>query len=259
MLVKLPKEGGIQCQSFQRTYGIIYFPCCHCGMLLDLVVWLQIAVTPGIEEVVLSVPMHRRKYRCGPHNGYEWVPYNFPCSVFSNGSGNSIRHLHLASCAFHPVAGLARLTRLHLFRVDITGDELGCLLSNYFSMEELNLTKCGNAIHLKIPCLLHRLNCLVVLQCGALKKIENEAPNLWIVRIDSQPEKVPVGDVLQVKDLQMLDFYESNVIHYARAKLPSIMPNHETLSLGSTGEVLNTPILPVKFLYLKNLWISLCD
>lgn len=178
---------------------------------------------------------HRRKftYKCVPYNEYKWVSYNFPCSIFSNGSGNSIRHLHLASCAFHPVAGLASLTRLHLFKVDITGDELGCLLSNSFAMEELNLIKCGNVIHLKIPCLLHRLNCLAVLQCGALKVIENKAPNLWIVRIDCQLEKVPVGAVLQVKDLQMLDCYESNLVHYAHAKLPSIMPNLETLSLRS--------------------------
>ncbi|XP_037442337.1 uncharacterized protein LOC119310821 isoform X1 [Triticum dicoccoides] len=242
--------------------GVKTFKLHHCGSgfnIRDLNRWLQIAVTPGIEEVVLSVPMHRRKYKYGPHYGYEWVSYNFPCSVFSNGSGNSIRHLHLASCAFHPVAGLARLTRLHLFKVDITGDELGCFLSNSFAMEELNLTKCGNVIHLKIPCLLHRLNCLAVLQCVALKVIENKAPNLWIVRIDSQPEKVPVGDVLQVKDLQMQDCYESNLVHYARAKLPSIMPNLETLSLESTGEVFNTPILPVKFLYLKNLRIFLHD
>ena len=88
-----------------------------------------------------------------------------------------------------------------------------------------------------------------MLQCGALKKIENEAPNLWIVRIDSQPEKVPVGDVLQVKDLQMQDCYESNLVHYARAKLPSIMPNLETLNLSSAGEVYSqTLVFPLLFL-----------
>lgn len=167
------------------------------------------------------------------------MPYNFPCSVLSNGSGNSIRHLHLASCAFHPVVGLARLTRLHLFMVDITGDELGCLLSNSSAMEELNLLRCSKVIHLKIPCLLHRLNCLTVFQCAALVVIENEAPNLSIVRIDFVPEKGPVGGLLQlqVKDLQILGHDESNIVHYAGAKLPLTMPNLETLNLCSAREV----------------------
>ncbi|KAE8784981.1 F-box protein [Hordeum vulgare] len=193
----------------------------------------------GVHGPMADRGQHLTKSKCGSYSGYKWVSYNFPCSVFSNGSGNSIPHLHLASCAFHPVAGLACLTKLHLFKVDITGDELGCFLSNSFAIEELNLIKCGNVIHLKIPCLLRRLNCLAVQQCGALKlKVtENKAPNLWIVGIDCQLEKVLFGDVLQVKDLRMLGFYESNLVHYARAKLPFIMPNLETLSIRSAWEV----------------------
>nr|CAB3481860.1 unnamed protein product [Digitaria exilis] len=45
------------------------------------------------------------------------------------------------------------------------------------------------------------------------------------------------------------------VIRYARANLPPIMPNLETLELGSTFEV-NTPMLPSKFLNLKHLIIQ---
>uniref|UniRef100_M8BUD5 Uncharacterized protein n=1 Tax=Aegilops tauschii TaxID=37682 RepID=M8BUD5_AEGTA len=65
--------------------------------------WLEIAVTPGIEEVKLSMPLGRTA-----------VYYEFPCPVLSNGNGNSIRHLHLSRCAFHPTAGLGCLTRLFL-------------------------------------------------------------------------------------------------------------------------------------------------
>ncbi|WVZ64891.1 hypothetical protein U9M48_014343 [Paspalum notatum var. saurae] len=44
---------------------------------------------------------------------------------------------------------------------------------------------------------------------------------------------------------------------YACAEVLSIMPNLETLVLGSKEEVVNTPMLPIKFLNLKNLKIDL--
>ena len=47
--------------------------------------WLQIAVRSGIEELAIILPMETK--------------YNFPCSLLSNGSGDSIRYIHLAGCA----------------------------------------------------------------------------------------------------------------------------------------------------------------
>ncbi|XBH58751.1 hypothetical protein VPH35_080132 [Triticum aestivum] len=52
----------------------------------------------------------------------------------------------------------------------------------------------------------------------------------------------------------MCCFARCNTIYNARANLPSIVPNIETLSISS---VVNTPIVPVKFLHLKYLSISL--
>ncbi|CAM0951840.1 unnamed protein product [Alopecurus aequalis] len=210
--------------------------------------WIEIAITPGIEEVVLSVP------------GYNGVCYNFPCSFLFNGSGNSIRHLNLSRCDFHPMAGLGCLTRLHLLRVHITGDELGQLLSNSFAMEEMKLMQCNNIISLKIPCLLHRLNCLTVVGCRGLQVIENKAPNVRVVDINGIFEKLRVGDLLQVKELKMMtDAFETSLVHHARTKLPFIMPNLETLTLKSASEMLSTPMLATKFLYLRNLQIFLSD
>ncbi|KAM3258329.1 hypothetical protein ACQJBY_050223 [Aegilops geniculata] len=177
----------------------------------------------------------------------------------SNGSGNSIRHLHLSRCAFHPTAGLGCLTRLFLLEVHITGDELGHLLSNSLAMEELRLNSCDKIIRLKISCLLNRFSCLSVFHCKSLEVIENRAPNLCFVRIDGAVEKLPVGDLLQMKRLHMLNYYESDIVHDAGSKLPFIMPNLETLNLSSAGEMFNTPILAVKFLFLKNLQIDLND
>ncbi|KAG2576908.1 hypothetical protein PVAP13_6NG051860 [Panicum virgatum] len=49
----------------------------------------------------------------------------------------------------------------------------------------------------------------------------------------------------------------SDVVCYARTELPSIMPNLGALTLSSCDEVVNTPMLPTKFLCLKHLTICL--
>ncbi|GJN12651.1 hypothetical protein PR202_ga30946 [Eleusine coracana subsp. coracana] len=59
---------------------------------------------------------------------------------------------------------------------------------------------------------------------------------------------------MQMKNLAM---FRQNVVCYARAKLSSTMPNLETLVLRSDEEVVNTPMLPTKFIYLKHLTIRL--
>lgn len=144
----------VDCIMKKHSGNVKTFKLRYCGSFFDssyLNRWLEIAVTPGIEEVILSMPV-----------GCNTVNYDFPCSVLFNGSENSIRHLNLNCCAFHPTAGLGCLTRLHLSQVHITGDELGHLLSNSLAVEELNLSGCDKIICLKIPCLLHRLNCLSV-------------------------------------------------------------------------------------------------
>ncbi|KAM0910449.1 hypothetical protein ACQ4PT_014127 [Festuca glaucescens] len=238
--------------------GVKTFTLRYCGSFINasyLNRWLEISVTPGIEELIFSVPRYYGMY------------YNFPCPILFNGSGNSIQHLnlrccnfyHLSSCNFHPMAGLGGLTRLHLSEVHITGDELRQLISNSLNMEELKLAHCHKIISLKLPCLLHRLNYLNVFECRGLKVIENEAPNLCVVHINCTLEILRVGDLLQVKDLQMFDADETNLVHHARAKLPFIMPNLETLNIYSAGEKLITPMLAAKFLYLRNLQISLGD
>ncbi|XP_044948458.1 uncharacterized protein LOC123398012 [Hordeum vulgare subsp. vulgare] len=243
---------GVDCIMKKHSGGLKTFQLNYCGSFSDtshLNRWLDIAVTPGIEEVKLSMPI-----------GCNAVYYDFPCSVLFSGSGtHSIRRLHLSRCAFHPTAGLGCLTRLHLSQVHITGDELGHLLSNSLAMEELTLHGCDNIIRLKISCLVHRFKCLSVFDCTALQVIENKAPNVCLVRVDGALEERLVGDLSQVKELQMLDYYECGVVHYACSKLPFIMPNLETLGLSSAGEMLSTPILAVKFLYLKKLRIDLND
>jgi hypothetical protein len=122
--------------------------------------WLLIAVTPGIEELALKLSMRGE--------------YNFPCSLLSNGSGDSIRYLKLGGCSMRPTAELPwlkSLTKVQLHAVCITGDELGCLLCNSFALERLVLRDCGEIVCLKIPILDegHHL-------CGRTNRLHTDDP-----------------------------------------------------------------------------------
>jgi len=205
--------------------------------------WLKVAVTPGIEELNLRLP----------------EKHNFPCSVLSAGVGNSIRSLLLASCAFRPTAELGpfrSLTILRLCSVCITGDELECLLSNSLALKHLHLTECNEIISLKIPSVLQQLSLLLVDGCFPMQIIENKAPSISSFTLSRVLPKLELGKALQMMKYLQLNF--GNSVRYARAVLPSTMPNLETIYLSSTYEV-NTPMLPSKFVNLKHLSIQIAS
>ncbi|CAL5029668.1 unnamed protein product [Urochloa decumbens] len=210
--------------------------------------WLQNAITPGIEEVTFSL---FSKYM---------EKYNFPCSVLHNGCGNSIRYLNLTYCAFRPTTGfdcLRSLTKLDLYKVCITGDELGCLISNAFALEQLILRICNELIFLKIPFWLERLSCLDVTWCKMLQVIESAAPNLSTFNFLGDPVQMSFG-ISQVKNLSVGFSYKPNFLSYAITKLPSIVTHLETLTISSINERINAPMVADKFLHLKYLKIYLC-
>ncbi|GJN22245.1 hypothetical protein PR202_gb09797 [Eleusine coracana subsp. coracana] len=193
----LKRHSGIGVKTLRFKVGDIHSvkDCCH---LYHLDSWLHSAVKPGIEELDLTLSGRNAKY-------------NFPCSLLYGGTGDSLLHLVLASCHFHPteLLCLKSLTRLSLAKVDILEDELEFVLSNSFSLEQLELRHCNNIVCLKIPCL-QRLSSLEVFACSFVQVIESKAPNI------------------------------SNFS----------MPNLEALSICSC-EVVNTPIVNSKFLHLK--------
>ena len=186
--------------------------------------WLQIAVTPGIEELTLALPWKAK--------------YNFSYSLLSNGCGDSIRYLHLVSCSFHPVSELGwlrSLTRLHLSHVSIKGGELWSLLSTSLALEQLEIMYCGGIVCLKVPCMLQRLSHLKVFECSRLRVIDCEAPNISSFSFTGGHRvKLSLGETLQMKNLYM-SF--SGAVLYTRAELPSSMPNLETATIHSRSEV----------------------
>uniref|UniRef100_A0A0D9VB58 At1g61320/AtMIF1 LRR domain-containing protein n=1 Tax=Leersia perrieri TaxID=77586 RepID=A0A0D9VB58_9ORYZ len=203
--------------------------------------WLEIAVTPGIEELDLLL----------------YKKYRFPCSLLSDGVRDSIRCLRLECCSFHPMAELGplrSLTNLYLNSVRITGDELECLITNSLALEQLSLYGCFYIRFLKIPCMLQQLSSLTVRSCWRLKEVVCEAPNLSCVNLFGGM-KLSFGESLRMKSLIM---FRSNAVCYAHAELPLIMPNLETMILCSFPEVVvNVPMVPTKFLYLKHLTIQI--
>jgi len=212
--------------------------------------WLENAITPGIEEVALMLSAkHRAKYE-------------FPCSILLDGRGNSIRYLRLSCCTVRPPFGfdcLRSLTKLHLSQVCITGDELGCLVSNSFALEELELKYCNELICLKIPFCLEQFSCLRVFECSMLQVIESTAPNLSTVDFMGEPVQLILGESSRVKNLKVEYSYEPNAVNYAITKLPSIVPHLETLTVYSTCERVNAPMVANKFLHLKDLDIYIGD
>lgn len=190
--------------------------------------WLQIGITPGIENVTLMLPPEFKE------------GYSFPCSLLFGGNGSSIRQLHLTYCAFHPMVGigcLRNLTKLYLDNVCITGGELGFLLSNSFTLMQLELAFCTEIICLKIPCVLEQFSCLTVSGCSMLQIIESKAPNLSTIDFEGNLVKLSLGQSMKVKNLHMDCSDETNFLRYAITKLPFIVPNLETLALSSDSEV----------------------
>uniref|UniRef100_A0A0A9HGZ0 At1g61320/AtMIF1 LRR domain-containing protein n=1 Tax=Arundo donax TaxID=35708 RepID=A0A0A9HGZ0_ARUDO len=218
----------------------------YCDVKCYLNSWLQIAISPGIEEVALLLPSY----------------YNLQCSLLFNGRGNSIRDLYLTNCAFRPTVVfdcLRSLAKLHLYQVRITGDELGCLLSNSFLLEHLELRNCSELICLKIPFCLVQLSFLSVVACQMLQKIEIKAPNLSTFRFYNDPVQLSLGESSQMKDLNMKFSHKPNSVSYAITKLPYIVPHLETLAISSFCERVNTPMVANKFLHLKYLEIYLAS
>ncbi|CAM0146992.1 unnamed protein product [Urochloa decumbens] len=202
--------------------------------------WLHIAVTAGIEELTLMPFRHK---------------YNVPSSLFSDGVRYSIRYLELGFCTFRPTAELGplrSLTSLHLCTLRITGDELECLLSKALALEQLVIIDCKEIICLKVPCVLQQLSYLKIIGWWRLRAVESKAPNLSNFFLSGEIRKVSLGETSRIKNLTL---FRSNVVCYARSELSCTMPNLETLVLSSDEEVVNTPILPTKFLYLKHLTI----
>lgn len=189
--------------------------------------WLQIAITPRIESLTLVLPS-------------KYEEYNFPCPLLFGVNGNLIQHLDLTFCAFRPTVGvgcLRSLTKLRLSRVRITGEELGCLLSNSVALMQLKLDYCSEIICLEIPCMLEQLSCLTVSGCSMLQKIESKAPNLSTCNFTGDNLVQLSLESLQVKNLYMGCFNEINFLNYSITELPYMVPYLETLTLSSYHEV----------------------
>ncbi|CAM0952236.1 unnamed protein product [Alopecurus aequalis] len=139
---------------------------------------------------------------------------------------------------------------------EITGDELWCLISNSFSLVRLDLWDCNEIISLKIPSL-PRFRFLDVAGCDSLQIVESNAPNLSNFYFSGYLCQISLGGSLQVKTLRIICSHQANIVCYARHNLLSIAPNVETLTISSSSEMVNTPILSGKFLHLKDLQISL--
>jgi hypothetical protein len=195
--------------------------------------WLQITVKYGIVKLNLKLyPLIGEKY------------YSFPCSVLSHqAAASSIQSLHLSCCVFHPTAALGcltRLKRLELSMVKITEEVLGHLLSKSFTLEQLVMFSCSGIIFLRIPCTLQKLKILHVTTYEMMQVVEIDAPNLCSFHYKGSPlVEISVRNSPQLKKICFSSVNSSTpgILSYARARLPLIAPNVESLTLLSANEV----------------------
>ncbi|KAG2583874.1 hypothetical protein PVAP13_6KG194906 [Panicum virgatum] len=219
------------------------------------------------------------------HNNLNRKKYKFPVSLLSDGVRNSLRYLELGSCTFHPTSELGPLqspisSSIGAINIPLSRDDVkraavkpsapGGPMATGAMCRCNDVSRCNG--YMKIQC--HRFNrrpkhwfnrwlehpitfisfsYLKIFGCWRLKLIESKAPNLSTLNFFGKA-KLSLGEALQMKTLSMS---HSDVVCYARTELPSIMPNLGALTLSSCDEVVNTPMLPTKFLCLKHLTICL--
>jgi hypothetical protein len=84
---------------------------------------------------------------------------------------------------------------------------------------------------------MQQLKYLEVTKCQMLQVIEIDAPKLSTFIYGDVGVKISLGDPLQVKDIRLMGYNEADTVCYARTKLPSILPNIESLVVSSPNEV----------------------
>jgi hypothetical protein len=198
--------------------------------------WLRSTVKSGLKE--LDLEMH-----FGMENNYD-----FPCSVLSDeGAASSIQSLRLvADCAFNPTPTLGFLKRLKilsLYLVHITEEGLRHLFSKSFILEELVISICSGIICLKIPSTMQHLKVLHVSSCKMLRVVEIDAPNICSFHYGNDFPEFDVRISSQLKHVQLSSSRPSGIFCYARASLPSIARNIESLILNGCSKVCVLSIL----------------
>ncbi|CAL5055673.1 unnamed protein product [Urochloa decumbens] len=81
-----------------------------------------------------------------------------------------------------------------------------------------------------------------------------DADSVHLDRLDSWLQIAVKPGIKELRLILTAD--ENNFAFYARTNLPSLMPNLEALSIRSYTEMVNTPMVPSKFLPLKSLSIA---
>nr|XP_034597710.1 FBD-associated F-box protein At5g56370-like isoform X1 [Setaria viridis] len=209
--------------------------------------WLQATIRSGILDISVELPQHLM------------LDYNPPCSLLSC-AGSSLQSISLFSCAFHPtlrIGCLKSLKSVCLNLVHTTGEEIQCLFSGAISLEYIELTNCNETTFLIIPSHLQELSTLKVYKCTRLQTIEIYAPNLTTFLFSGPPMEILISNSSQLKYMTMHGVYYSGMIQYAQTKLQSIVSKLQTLTLSSSEETFNMPVLP-GFLHLKRLKIYFC-
>ena len=109
------------------------------------------------------------------------------------------------------------------------------------------LANCNDVVCLKIPCLLEKLDILIVIGCKTLEVIDSNAPNLSTFFFAGRPMHISLGDASQLTNASIIRNHWPDALYYASTKLPFIAPNLQTLVLSTSDEV--SSILLINLLF----------
>ncbi|XP_043705058.1 F-box/FBD/LRR-repeat protein At1g13570-like, partial [Telopea speciosissima] len=198
--------------------------------------WIKFAIISGVKELHLD-------FYNKSSSKLDSRLYKFPSDLLACGKISSLNHLYLSCCTFDILRpypgfeGFDSVTTLSLEYVFITDKDVEDLLCHCSHLEWLKLAKCNRIVYLRISSPSLRLKYLGVNDLSQLVEIKLCASSLvtfeftgYMVNFCFENAPLLVNVMLHIGG----NFYTMDGATYAVTKLPTYLPQLETLVIYNT-------------------------
>uniref|UniRef100_A0A0E0DK44 Uncharacterized protein n=1 Tax=Oryza meridionalis TaxID=40149 RepID=A0A0E0DK44_9ORYZ len=213
----------------------------------------------GVQRMEIKIRAHFSQICHGTRIVGE-PPYNLPSQLFSPNYCSYLRCLELTTVSLQLPAdfkGFQNLKSLSLVDMNITNEDVQCMLSKCNLLEFLEISYCRTITSIRMLYPLDRLKHLVVNICPILDEIElNCSPTTLKYTGDMVPLKF--ASTSRLTNISFLLFTGQSALSYIVTGFPSTLSRLETLTLLCKElERTIVPERPFKFTYLRNLRLEL--
>lgn len=191
--------------------------------------WVRFVAASNCKRLTLDLQPNR-----DPYTDLRLEPYRFPCQLLE---ASSVENLYLAFCGLkqpHLFHGFRRVKILKLNQVDVTEQDLDCLLSNCCALESLHVEDCRQLVALRTTHPLRQLKYLCVDGCYELTRIELNAVNLASLNYWGRPVVFVFRESSQLTAAHLSLYAPGD---FDLAKLSKTFPRLEYLSLYMHGSL----------------------